>query len=445
MDAAFLTATAAAAALARGELGAEELVRACLSRIDLLEPGLGAWIFLDREHALRQAREADLRRKLGKPLGPLHGIPVGVKDVFDTADMPTENGTPLHAGRRPREDAAVVALLRRAGAVILGKTVTTELAVYAPGKTTNPHDPARTPGGSSSGSAAAVAAAMVPLALGTQTNGSTIRPASYCGVYGYKPSRGLVSRTGVLRQSRALDQVGLFARALEDLALAAEPLLAFDPRDPDMRPEARPRLLETLAGESPVPPRLAFVKSPVWNEASADTRAGFAELVSALGGQVHEVGLPNEFDEAVEVHRTIFEADLARSFAPEYERGADRLSGTLREMIARGRQTLALDYNRAVDRIPILVALLDEVLHLYDAILTPATTGEAPLGLQSTGSPVFCTIWTLCGLPALSLPLLQGAAGLPIGAQLVGAPGDDARLLRTARWLVHTVALPATR
>jgi Asp-tRNA(Asn)/Glu-tRNA(Gln) amidotransferase A subunit family amidase len=411
------------------------LVQACLERIAAIEDTIGAWTFIDRERALKQAGERDLARRSGETLGPLHGVPVGVKDIFDTYDMPTEDGTVLHAGRRPLADAAVVSELRAAGAVILGKTVTTELAVYHPGKTRNPRDPERTPGGSSSGSAAAVAAFMVPLAIGSQTNGSVIRPAGYCGVCGYKPTHGWVSRHGVLRQSRPLDQVGVFARTIEDVALVAECLMAFDQRDPDMRPQARPRLRETAFEEPPVTPRLAFVKTPMWDQADDDTQAAFAELADTLGEAVAEVALPTAFDDAVAMHRTIMEADLAKSFAREYERGADQLSATLRQMIERGQRYAAVDYNRALERRVGLDALLDELFDEYDAILTPATTGEAPVGLESTGSPVFCTIWTLCGTPAISIPLLEGSSGLPMGVQLVGCRGDDARLLRTARWL----------
>jgi Asp-tRNA(Asn)/Glu-tRNA(Gln) amidotransferase A subunit family amidase len=245
---------------------------------------------------------------------------VGVKDIFDTIDMPTENGTVLHAGRHPGHDATAVALLREAGAVIMGKTVTTELAVYAPGKTRNPHDPERTPGGSSSGSAAAVAACMVPFAVGTQTNGSIIRPASYCGVVGYKPTHGLISRHGVLQQSQPLDQVGVFARTIEDAALIAEQLMAFDDRDPDMRPRARPNLIKMVAEQPPVPPRLAFVKTPVWDQADEETRRAFVELVEHLGEHVGPFELPEMFNDAVTWHRTIMEADLAKSFEREYAR-----------------------------------------------------------------------------------------------------------------------------
>ena len=419
-----------------GKLSAEAYLEAWLERIRKVDEEIQAWAFLDPRHALEQARAADQRKRLGRPLGALHGLPVGVKDIVDTADMPTENGTVLHVGRRPVRDATIVSLLRQAGAVLVGKTVTTELAVYHPGKTRNPHDPTRTPGGSSSGSAAAVAAGMVPVAIGTQTNGSVIRPAAFCGVYGYKPSQGLISRTGILAQSPPLDTVGVMAANLEDLALLAEPLMAFDPADPAMRPRARPDLARVLAEDPPVPPKLAFVRSPVWEHAEEDTRAGFAELIGVLGERVDELALPAVFDDAIEQHRRIMEADLAKSFAAEYQRGAEQLSARLREMIARGRQVPAVDYNLAVDGVARLNAALAEIFLHYDAIVTPAAPGAAPRGLEATGSPIFCTIWTLCGVPAVTLPLLSAANGLPIGVQLVGQQGDDARLLRTARWLV---------
>ena len=418
-----------------GEVTAEDAVCACLERIRQVEAEVQAWAFLDPDYALAQARQADRLRREGRDLGSLHGVPVGVKDIFDTADMPTEDGTVLHAGRRPAEDATVVALLRQAGAIVLGKTVTTELAVYAPGKTRNPHDVRRTPGGSSSGSAAAVAARMAPLALGTQTNGSVIRPAAYCGVVGYKPTHGTISRHGVLRESPPLDQVGVFARSVEDAALLAQQLMAFDDHDPALRPTARPDLVRAAAADPPVAPRLAFVKTPMWDQAAEDTRQAFATLCHRLGAQVREVTLPPIFDGAVAWHRIIMEADLAKNFAAEYAGGKERLSATLRQMIERGQQVLAVDYNRAVEQIPALNRALGELWASHDAILTPATTNVAPVGLQSTGSPIFCTIWTLCGMPAVTLPILKGADGMPMGAQLVSARGDDARLLRTAGWM----------
>jgi len=433
------TAIEAAEAVRQGRISCEELTAAFLERIAALEERIGAWAHLDPDHALGQAREADLARREGRTLGPLHGIPVGVKDIFDTKDMPTEDGTVLHAGRRPIEDATAIARLREAGAIILGKTVTTELAVYSPGNTRNPHDPERTPGGSSSGSAAAVAAFMVPLAVGTQSNGSVIRPASYCGVYGYKPSHGLISRHLVLPQSRPLDQVGVFARTVEDAALIAEQMMGYDDRDPDTRPQARPALLKTAMEEPPVEPRVAFVKTPAWDQADDDTKSAFEELVAHLAESAAETALPGMFGEAVTLHRSIMEADLARSYEPEYTRGKDRLSPILREMIERGRKVLAVEYNDALGQIPVLRHELEKIFEWHDAIITPATTGEAPAGLESTGSPIFCTLWTLCGMPAITLPLMQGSHGMPMGVQMVGAKGDDARLLRTARWLVNRV------
>ena len=435
MDLVQLGANDAAAAIRAGEITSEQLVSACLQRIADVEESVQAWAHLDADHALHQAREADAARREGKPLGPLHGVAVGVKDIFDTKDMPTEDGTVLHAGRTPGEDAAVVALLRQAGAVILGKTVTTELAVYAPGKTRNPNDLERTPGGSSSGSAAAVAAQMVPLAIGTQTNGSVIRPAAFCGAYGFKPSHGLISRHRVLQQSRTLDHVGVFARSIPDCALVAQQLLGFDERDPDTAPRATLKLVETTMEEPPVTPHLGFVKTAVWDRADEDTKEAFAELTEHLGDEVSEYQLPSPFDDVLDGRRTIMEADLARSFAREYERGKAKLSANLREMIERGLDVRAVAYNDAVGRIPLLRGLLGQPFERCDAILTPAAVGEAPLGLESTGDPCFCTLWTLCGMPAITLPLLRGTNGMPIGVQLVGPKGDDARLLRTARWL----------
>lgn len=437
MNLALKGAAEAAQLIRDGLVSSEDLVSSCLDQIGQLEERLGAWVHLDHDLALEQARQADKDQQTGRQLGPLHGVPVGIKDIIDTKDLPTEDGTVLHSGRQPLHDATVVAKLHVAGAVILGKTVTTELAVYSPGKTCNPHDLARTPGGSSSGSAAAVAAGMVPLAVGTQTNGSVIRPASFCGVYGFKPTYGLIPRHGILQQSPPLDQVGVFARSIEDTALLAEALIGYDPNDRATRPQAAPALTEVQAEEPPVEPKLAFVKSPVWDQADPSTQEAFQELNEALGDCCEEVALPPMFDQAHEQHRLIMEADLARSFAGEYKDGAEQLSPILKEMIERGQQVLATEYNNAVAAIDVLNHGLSQVFEWQDAVVTPATIGEAPIGLESTGSPSFCTIWTLCGMPAISLPLLQGADGMPLGVQLVGPRGDDARLLRTARWLVN--------
>lgn len=444
MDAATLaglSATDAARLIREGALTSEELVQACLERCRAVEPEVQAWAFLDEEFALSQARAVDASKREGNPIGPLHGVPVGLKDIIDTSDYPTENGTVLHQGRAPSRDATVVSMLRAAGAVIIGKTVTTELATYAPGKTCNPHNTAHTPGGSSSGSAAAVAAGMIPLALGTQTNGSVIRPAAFCGVYGFKPTFGLIPRHGILRQSRALDQVGVFARTIEDMALICEQIVGYDEHDPDTRPRPRMPFGEIAAEEPPIPPMLGFIKGPVWDRATDETKEAFAELAEHLGDRVEEITLFPSAADALEWHRTIMEADIAKSFHAEYERGADKLSESLRGQIERGRRVLAVDYNRALDQIPALNASLAELFEQrYDAILTPAATGTAPKGLDSTGDPSFCTIWTLAGMPALNLPLMRGADGLPLGVQLVGPREGDARLLRTARWLAAQAA-----
>jgi Asp-tRNA(Asn)/Glu-tRNA(Gln) amidotransferase A subunit family amidase len=433
-------ASEAVKSISEGEITSEEFVSACLEQIDANEERIGAWTHLNREYALIQAREADLARGEGKNLGPLHGVPVGIKDIIDTADMPTADGTPLHAGRQPAADASVVQLLREAGAIFLGKTVTTEMACYAPGKTANPHDTARTPGGSSSGSAAAVASYMVPLAVGTQTNGSVIRPASYCGVHGFKPSHGFVSRHGLLSLSRFLDQVGMFARSVEDLALIGDVLMGYDDLDPDMRVRSRSNLVETAMAEPPVSPRLGFIRTPVWDQADDDVKGGFEELVEHLGEDAEEIALPGNFDSVVDLHQTVMEADIARNFHDDYERGKEKISPVLREMIERGQKVLAVDYTRAIDQRLYLNGLLGQIFDVFDAIITPAATGEAPIGLESTGSPIFCTIWTFCGVPAVTIPLLEGSNGLPIGVQLIGPKGDDARLLRTARWLEGAVS-----
>jgi len=433
-----LTAFEAAAAIRAGSLRSEELVQACLDRVDAIDADVQAWAFLDREYALEQARRCDAIRGAGLPAGPLHGVPVALKDIIDTADMPTENGTILLEGRRPAEDAAIVATLRQAGAVIMGKTVTTELATYHPGKTRNPHDPARTPGGSSSGSAAGVASFQFPLAVGSQTNGSVLRPASYCGVWGFKPTRGLTSRVGVLSQSPLLDILGFFARDARDIALMTEVLSVYDARDPQMRPRAKPPMLDTVSQEPPMPPRIAFVRTPVWEEAEADAQEAIKELADFLGDHVQEVVLPAAFANVVDWHGTVMEADIARNYAGLYERGKDKLSASLRGQIERGQKITAVAYSDAMAKVDLLNYGLAELFEDFDAILTLPVTGEAPVG-DATGSPIFCTIWTFCGTPAVSVPVMTGSNDMPIGAQLVGPLADDARLLRTAAWLARRV------
>ncbi|MDQ8729672.1 amidase [Bradyrhizobium sp. LHD-71] len=435
-----LSLTEAAAGIRDGRLTSAELVGDCLKRVDEADRDIEAWAFLDREHALRQAQAADDHRSQGKSLGPLHGVPVAIKDIFDTRDMPTEFGSKLWAGRTPRHDAAAVAQLRAAGAVILGKTVTTEYAYFNPGKTRNPHNRDHTPGGSSSGSAAAVAALMVPGAIGSQTNGSVIRPAAFCGVVGFKPTHGLIPRSGALLLSRALDHVGVFARSVADAALLAEMLAGFDEEDPDTRPLARQPFADVAASEPPLPPRFAFIRTPAWTYAEQVTAEAFAELIGVLGEHVSEVEIGQGFDRAIEMHRTIMEVEMAHNLHRDFEQGGDALSPVLRALIERGRKVPAVEYTRALAGSASLNQALDGVFDEYDAILTPAAPGPAPRGLDSTGNPAFCTLWTYLGTPAVTLPLLSSEEGLPMGVQLVGRRGNDARLLRTASWLVGHLA-----
>ena len=436
-----LSATEAARLIRDGIISSEQLTEACLAQIRDVDERVQAWAFLDPDHALAQARALDRLRLEGKPLGPLHGVPVAVKDIFDTADMPTECGSPIYAGRTPSRDATAVALVRAAGAVILGKTVTSEFAYFFPGKTRNPHNREHTPGGSSSGSAAAVAAHMAPLALGSQTNGSTIRPAAYCGTVGFKPTHGWISRHRVFALSRALDHVGLFARTIDDVALLAEQLIGYDENDPDTRPRAHVPFVQVAGEKPPLAPMFAFIKTPVWERADEDTREGFIELIGDLGAQVEEVELFPSAQNGWEWHHTIMSAEMAFNLEREWEKNRELLSPQLREQIERGRGVRAVDYQRALREIaPIHESFVELFEQRYDAILTPAAPGAAPKGLSTTGDPAFSTLWTLCGMPCVTLPLLESSGGLPIGVQLVGPRGGDARLLRTAKWLAEKIA-----
>ncbi len=426
-------------ALARGDVSAVEVTRAHLDRIGEIDSGVGAWAFLDSGHAMAQAERLDKLRQSGADIGPLHGVPVGVKDIIDTKDMPTQNGTPVDAGRQPKTDAAVVTRLRQAGAVILGKTVTTELAFTAPSATLNPHNPAHTPGGSSSGSAAAVAANMVPFAVGTQTGGSIVRPASFCGVVGFKPTHGLIARSGCVVQAFELDTIGPIARSVDDAALLAEVMQGYDPGDEATVPRAPSRMLATARSKPPVIPSLGFVKTPKWGDAEPYLQEAFGELTEVLGDLCDEVALPDVFANSWPAHRTVMVTGFARNLGHYEERFGDQLSEQLRHAIVEGRTVSAVDYLAARDWCDVLNQGLDEVFERYDAILTPAAPGEAPADLNTTGNPVFNAMWSFLGTPAITLPLMAGPNGLPMGVQLVGPRGDDARLLRTANWLYDRI------
>jgi Asp-tRNA(Asn)/Glu-tRNA(Gln) amidotransferase A subunit family amidase len=429
-----LTAAQAASAIAKGDFSAQDYLAACLERIDAVEPVVQAFIHIDRQHALAQAKACDDRQRSGKPLGPLHGVPVGIKDIVDTADYPTECGTAALAGRRPSADATLVTKLRSAGAVIIGKTVTTEMAYFTPGKTRNPHDSKRTPGGSSSGTAAAVAAQMVPLAIGSQTNGSIIRPASFCGVFAIKPSHGLVSRGGVLPLSRTLDHMGPFARSVEDLALTLDVIAGYDAADPDTRPLALSDFRAVAAEKPGRAPRFAFVKTPVWDKADGEAQQALEQFVKRLGDACFTYDLPGHFAEAWDAQRMVMAAEMAFNLGAIADRGGDKVSQRFHELMAEGCQVTAMRY---LDMIALRQKLRDELSPLFDrcdAIITLSSPGVAPEG-TATGNPIFNSMWSLLGLPAVTLPLLHGQNKMPIGVQLIGGFNDDARLLRTANWL----------
>jgi Asp-tRNA(Asn)/Glu-tRNA(Gln) amidotransferase A subunit family amidase len=435
-----LSAVAAAQDIAKGVVSAEDYVRACLDRIAEVEPEVRAFAHLDPDHAIAQAKLLDDHRQQGGALGPLHGIPVAIKDIIDTSDYPTEFGSPVFAGRQPQHDATIVSKLRAAGAVIIGKTVTTEFAYYNPGKTRNPHDVERTPGGSSSGSAAAVAAGMVPLAIGSQTNGSIIRPASFCGVFALKPSHGQVSRNGVLPLSQVLDHIGPFARNLPDLALIMETLAGYDPDDEDTRAVAVPPYQKAATEDFPLEPRVAFVRTPIWDKADEATREAFEKLAKDLGDNCVELELPPEYANAWDAIRIIMLVDMGHRFGPVADKHGEAVSKVMRDLIDEGRTVTAMQYLAALDLRHSLAERLNHMFSQFNAIMTPAAPGVAPIGHGSTGNPAFCSLWTLVGLPSMSLPLLEGEGGMPLGVQLVGARNDDFRLFRTAKWLAEKTA-----
>ena len=434
-----LTAVNIVQSLKKGEFTCEELVTKYIDHINQYEKNVEAWEFFDETLILKQAKKLDQDHQLGKVQGDLHGVPVGIKDIFDTGDMPTTDGTEIHKENPSWNDCTVVSKLKQAGAIIMGKTVTTELAYYSPGKTKNPHDQTRTPGGSSSGSAAAVASHMVPLAIGSQTNGSVIRPASFCGVVGYKPTKGLISRHLVLQISRALDQIGVFSNTIEDAALISEQLFGYDKQDPDTSISAKPKLLVASKQKPPMEPLFAYIKLPFMNELDDNTKEVFDELKNSIKGRVDEIELPDGFKGIPNWHKIIMESDMARSFSEEYKKSKDKLSDTIIETIERGQKYTAVEYNDALSKIDVANSYFNQFFYDYDAILTPSAVGEAPKGLKSTGNPIFCTIWTFCGMPCISLPLLQGKNGLPIGVQLVSSLFDDERLFRNASWLTKKI------
>jgi Asp-tRNA(Asn)/Glu-tRNA(Gln) amidotransferase A subunit family amidase len=403
----------------------ETYTQGLLSRIAALDGEIGAWAFLEPAKAIEAARLSDRHLAAGRKPGPLQGLPVGIKDIFATAGMPTEMGSPAFAGHVPDRSARVIERLEAQGGFVMGKAVTTECAFLFPGKTRNPWNPLHTPGGSSSGSAAAVAAGFVPAALGSQTNGSTIRPAAYCGVVGFKPTLGLISIEGALTFSHTLDHVGVFTRNVGDAAR----LTAFLARDPaGLSPEI-------TVGSSP--PHLAAVRTPFWEQAEDHGRRNFMESIAVLrkgGARVDEIEMPAAFSVAHQTIRTIMAGESAFNLESLYLQKASLLSPTLRDFLSEGRGTGAVAYLQAMKIRRSLQEELALFLAGYDAIITLPTTGEAPATLEQTGNPGFCTIWSLCGVPAITIPVGFGPRGLPMGLQIVGAEGKDGQVLATAHW-----------
>lgn len=420
-----LSATEAAAAIASKKLKSEDLVAACLERIRARESEVQAWAHIDSELAMKQARERDR----AAPRSRLHGIPVGVKDVIDTADMPAEYGSPIYKGNRPASDAACVAQVRELGGVILGKTVSTEFATRHPGKTRNPRNVAHTPGGSSSGSAAAVADGMVPIAFGTQTSSSIIRPAAFCGVVGYKPTFNLLNRAGLKFLSESLDTLGVLTRSVADAAM----------------------IVETLSGSEParfedvgaLKPRIGFCRTPYWNQADSATRAaleGALPRLAKAGARVNEVELDREFAQLAEVQVRMSSYEFYRALTYERTRFPKLISDSLMARINGGSQVTRTQYEQTHEIANRCRSRLDDIHRDYDILISPSALGEAPKGLASTGDPLFGLTWTLMHGPAITLPVFTGAAGLPIGAQVTGPRGSDARTLIAAEWVRRALA-----
>jgi Asp-tRNA(Asn)/Glu-tRNA(Gln) amidotransferase A subunit family amidase len=420
-----LSAREAARQIAERRITAEALVNAYLDHIAAREAVVGAWQYLDREQALTTARQRDAE----PPRGPLHGIPIAVKDLIDTADMPTAYGSPIYRGHRPAADASCVALARAAGAIALGKTVTTEFATFTPGKTANPRNPAHTPGGSSSGSAAAVADGMAPLAFGTQTAGSVIRPGAYCGCIAYKPSFGLINRAGVKPLADSLDTIGVFARSVVDAAWFVGVLT----ERPSLRHLAIPRQ----------PLRFGLYRTPVWDQAEPATAAALDAARATLegaGAVVTELPIAPEHEGLTEAQDTIMCFETVRALAYERIEHSAELSPRLAQLIDAGMAIGVEVYDQALARAAVARAELDVFFGSCDAILVPAAPGEAPVGLGNTGNPIFNRMWTLLGVPCVAVPARWADNGLPTAVQLVGRLGDDARLMGSAAFLERALA-----
>ena len=416
------------------ELTSVELCEKYIERIDEFEKEVKAWAFFDKKILLEKAKEADDYRRSGKPIGFLHGIPVAVKDIIGTVEMPTECGTSIRKGKSYSQNAEIIDLLISEGAIVMGKTATSELAFLGPPKTTNPHDYSRTPGGSSSGSAASVASYMAPLSIGSQTGGSVIRPASYCGVVGYKPTYGLISRNGVLRTSQTLDHIGMFGRNVEDVALLAKALIKKDNQDPaSIHYSAENILAETKKGPL-FEPKFIFYKTNHWKMIEKKSRDAFEYFIKSFKN-IEVFDTPSYFKDIHKYHQVIHETDLANNFSIYYKKFKSKLSKYMQDAISRGNKYSAKEYAEAIDFRKQSYESYKEVFEDYHGVLMPSSPGVAPKGLKSTGTAEFNKVWSYLGTPCISLPLLEGENKLPLGVQLIGDKYDDHRFLGVARWL----------
>jgi Asp-tRNA(Asn)/Glu-tRNA(Gln) amidotransferase A subunit family amidase len=429
-----LPAVEAAEGIREKKFTAEELMRDCLERISIRENSIQAWAYINPDYALDRAKQADRHQNDGKSLGPLHGLPIGVKDVIDTEDMPTENGSPINEGRRPQKDALCVAALRRAGAIILGKTVTTELANINPSKTRNPHNIEYSPGGSSAGSGAGVADYHMPLALGTQTGGSVIRPASFNGIYGLKPTLGIIPRDGVLLQSHTLDTIGVYGRTLEDLAFISDTISVSDPDDAQSYKGSRSLLWPQHMQVPTHTPTFGFFKTPAWSEAHPAAQEAIIKVTKILGNKCRNGVLPAPFDDIINLHATVFSAENAHYYGSYLKNKSHLLSKNLHRRLESTKDILARDYIAALEAKDIIYKSVEKFLDDHDAILCLAAPGPAPHGFETTGSAIFNGLWTYLGVPCISLPLLT-VEDMPLGLQLVGKRGEEGKLFQNAKWL----------
>ena len=435
IDTASLTADELVSKLKSGDISSVELCKAYIKRIDKFEKDVQAWAFFDKKVLLEKAEEADEYRKSGKPLGALHGLPIAIKDIIGTYDMPTECGTVFRKKMSSSQDSEIVNLLKTAGAIIMGKTVTCELAYIHPSKTKNPHDYSRTPGGSSSGSAAVIASHMAHLSIGSQTGGSIIRPASYCGVVGYKPSYGLISRSGVLKTSEKLDTMGVFGKSVKDVALLAKTLIKKDLYDPATVHFAADDMIEVCDKGPIFEPKFIFYKTHNWKNIPKESQKAFEFLIKNLKKNIEVFDTPSYFKEIPKYHQIIHETDLANNFQVYYKKDKMKLSKEMRDAIERGMKYSAKDYTDAIDFMKQSYDSYKEVFDDYHGVISPASSGVADKGLKSTGNSEFQKTWTYLGLPSISLPLLTGENNLPLGVQLVGNKFDDLRFLGSANWL----------